>query len=72
MVWNDEFNGNTLNTTKWQNEVDCYGGGNNELQCYTSRTQNCQVTGGNLVITAIPGTYTVRLTNYHIINQLGI
>jgi hypothetical protein len=25
MVWHDEFDGNTLNTTKWQAEVDCWG-----------------------------------------------
>jgi len=58
MVWHDEFDGNTLNTTKWQAEVDCWGGGNGELQCYTNRPQNLQVTNGNLVITAIPGRYT--------------
>jgi hypothetical protein len=60
MIWNDEFDGTTLNTTKWQNEVDCWGGGNGELQCYTSRPQNIKVTNGNLVLTAIPGTYTVN------------
>jgi len=58
LVWADEFNGNTLNLTKWSYEVDCWGGGNNELQCYTSRPQNVQVQNGNLVITARHETYT--------------
>jgi len=58
MVWHDEFDGTTLNTTKWQAEVDCWGGGNGELQCYTNRPQNLKVQNGNLVITAIPGRYT--------------
>jgi beta-glucanase (GH16 family) len=58
MVWNDEFNGNTLNMTKWSHEVNCWGGGNNELQCYTARQKNCQVTGGNLVLTAFKESYT--------------
>jgi len=52
MVWNDEFEGTSIDTTKWEHEVDCNGGGNNELQCYTAREQNSKVENGNLVITA--------------------
>jgi beta-glucanase (GH16 family) len=58
MVWHDEFDGTTLNTSKWQAEVDCWGGGNGELQCYTNRPQNLRVQNGNLVLTAVPGRYT--------------
>jgi len=58
MVWHDEFDGTTLNTTKWQAEVDCWGGGNGELQCYTNRPQNLKISNGNLILTAVPGTYT--------------
>jgi beta-glucanase (GH16 family) len=58
LVWSDEFDGNALNTTNWKNEVDCWGGGNGELQCFTSRPNNIRVESGNLIITAIPGTYT--------------
>jgi hypothetical protein len=25
LVWNDEFEGTALNTTKWSYEVDCWG-----------------------------------------------
>ncbi|PRP76475.1 glycoside hydrolase family 16 [Planoprotostelium fungivorum] len=50
LVWSDEFNGDTLDKTKWQPEVNCDGGGNNELQCY--RSDNVQVQNGALRITA--------------------
>jgi len=52
LVWSDEFNGNSLDLSKWQYEVNCDGGGNNELQCYTGGTRNIAVRDGNLVITA--------------------
>ena len=25
LIWYDEFDGNSINTTKWQHEVDCWG-----------------------------------------------
>ena len=37
VVWSDEFDGDALDTNKWTHEVNCYGGGNNEQQCYTDR-----------------------------------
>jgi len=52
LVWSDEFNGNSLDTSKWQYEVNCDGGGNNEMQCYTSSKDNVAVRNGSLVITA--------------------
>jgi len=58
-VWSDEFNGTSLNTGNWTAEIGTGSGGwgNNELQYYTNRTQNLQVTGGNLVITAQKESY---------------
>jgi len=53
-VWSDEFNGNSLDLGKWQYEVDCDGGGNNELQCYTSNSKNLKVSDGHLYITVVP------------------
>lgn len=59
LVWQDEFTGTSLDTSKW-NTVDsygrneCFGGGNNEAQCYTSNPENISVGGGNLVLTALP------------------
>ena len=57
LVWSDEFNGNSLDTTKWNYDVG-YGGsnpgwGNNELQCYTDEETNVKVRNGALIITAV-------------------
>lgn len=59
LVWSDEFNGTSLNTADWtaENGTGGSGWGNNELQYYTNRSQNLQVTGGNLVITAQKESY---------------
>ncbi|HXA02759.1 MAG TPA: family 16 glycosylhydrolase, partial [Cytophagaceae bacterium] len=60
LVWSDEFNGSTLDLTKWQYQVgdgSAYGlsggWGNSELEYYTSGTQNVNVTGGNLELIAL-------------------
>lgn len=52
LVWSDEFNGNAIDSSKWSHVVDCYGGGNNEQQCYTDRKQNSFVKDGLLTIVA--------------------
>ena len=52
VVWSDEFDGDALDTTKWTHEVNCYGGGNNEQQCYTDRPENTQLVDGVLNIIA--------------------
>lgn len=59
LVWSDEFDGNSLNSANWTAEIGTGSGGwgNNELQYYTNRPQNLQVTGGNLVITAQRESY---------------
>ena len=53
LVWSDEFSGNSLDTAKWNFEEDCWGGGNNERQCYTSSERNVSVSNGTLKITAL-------------------
>ena len=40
LVWNDEFNGTSLDISKWEYEVNGKGGVNNELQYYTNRPEN--------------------------------
>ncbi|WP_083886877.1 glycoside hydrolase family 16 protein [Paenibacillus sonchi] len=59
LAWSDEFDGTSLNTSNWTAEIGTgnSGWGNNELQYYTNRPQNLQVTGGNLVITALKESY---------------
>ena len=59
LAWSDEFDGSSLNTANWTAETGTGSGGwgNNELQYYTNRSQNLQVTGGNLVITAQKEAY---------------
>jgi len=52
LIHADEFDGNTLDRSVWQNEVNCYGGGNNELQCYTDGDHNLLFENGNLIIEA--------------------
>jgi hypothetical protein len=33
LVWFDDFEGDSLDRTKWRPEVSCWGGGNDERQC---------------------------------------
>jgi hypothetical protein len=53
LVWNDEFNGNEVNTNNWTFELGNNNGwGNNELESYTASTNNAFVSAGNLIIEA--------------------
>lgn len=52
LVWQDEFNGPTLDYSKWEIEVNAFGGGNQELQIYTDRPDNVRVEGGRLILEA--------------------
>ena len=52
LVWSDEFDGDSLDELKWNYEEDCWGGGNNERQCYTNHKRNVSVSEGFLKITA--------------------
>lgn len=53
LVWQDDFNGDTLNTNDWNYEKHAPGWVNSELQEYTDSTDNISVKDGNLVIKAI-------------------
>ena len=57
LVWNDEFGGDKIDQTKWSHEVNGDGGGNNELQYYTSRAENSYIENGNLIISARKENY---------------
>ncbi len=52
LVWADEFNGDSLDYSKWGVEENAYGGGNNEQQIYRWDKKNLRVEGGNLIIQA--------------------
>lgn len=58
LVWEDEFDGFSINGNKWEREVNARGGGNNELQYYTDRPVNSFIENGKLVIQALKETYT--------------
>ena len=52
LVWSDEFEGTKLDRSKWGFDIDCWGGGNDERQCYTKSARNAVVEDGKLVIIA--------------------
>ena len=53
IVWSDEFNGTSIDTSKWAFETGNHGGwGNSELEYYTGRTNNAYVSNGILHIVA--------------------
>lgn len=58
LVWSDEFSGDSVDLSKWSYETNCWGGGNNELQCYTDRPENSFIRDGKLVIHAKAEEFT--------------
>ena len=58
LVWSDEFEGTELDRTKWAPEESCWGGGNNERQCYTDRDTNVQLVNGLLRLIAVEEEFT--------------
>lgn len=53
LVWSDEFDGDTIDASKWEHEVNCWGGGNNEQECYVGDAKNSFVKDGALHIVAL-------------------
>lgn len=53
LVWSDEFDQPEIDPAKWSFDVDCWGGGNDERQCYTDSDRNARIEDGKLVITAL-------------------
>lgn len=58
LVWADEFDGDEINLRNWSLEQNCWGGGNNEQQCYTKRPRNAFVKDGYLHIVAHKESFT--------------
>ena len=57
IVWSDEFSSNAINSSVWTYETGAGGWGNNELEYYTSRTNNAYTSGGYLHIAAKKESY---------------
>jgi len=76
MVWNDEFNGDSINTNNWTFDIGTGppypGWGNNELEYYTSRTNNAYVAGGLLHIAAQSESYNGSSYTSAKLNTLGL
>jgi beta-glucanase (GH16 family) len=53
LVWSDEFDGSSIDTSKWNFEIDGKGGGNGEEEYYTDKPENAHIENGHLLITAI-------------------
>ncbi len=53
LAWSDEFDGTSIDTSKWNFEIDGKGGGNGEMEYYTDLPANAHVENGHLLITAI-------------------
>lgn len=58
LVWSDEFDGTKLDSKKWKPEKSCWGGGNQERQCYTGRKENIRVADGFLHLIAREERFT--------------
>ncbi len=58
LVWSDEFDGDQLDPSRWEYEVNAWGGGNNELQYYTARPENSTVSDGFLTLRAHRENFT--------------
>ena len=56
-VWSDEFDGGSIDRSKWHYDIGNSGWGNNELEYYTDRPQNSWVQGGFLHIQALRENY---------------
>lgn len=52
LIWQDEFDGSTIDPANWTYDLGGGGWGNGEMQHYTNRPENARVENGELVIEA--------------------
>jgi beta-glucanase (GH16 family) len=67
-VWSDEFDGNSLDTTKWNAKNNTYV--DYDQACITSRPENIMVSGGLLTLRARRETYTCGPTREYTVPYL--
>lgn len=65
-VWQDDFDQGELERTNWTPEVSCWGGGNNERQCYVDSPNSIRVEDGILRLIARPETHFGPLFPAHL------
>ena len=58
LVWQDEFSGDKLDRSKWSVVENCWGGGNDEQQCYVDKPDNFEFDNGILHIVAKKEDFT--------------
>ncbi|MDA7881897.1 glycoside hydrolase family 16 protein [Akkermansiaceae bacterium] len=58
LVWSDEFEGKSIDFTKWAHEENGYGGGNNERQYYSAAPKYSYVKDGWLHLSAYRDPHT--------------
>ena len=72
LAWSDEFNGTSIDNTKWSYEIGTgsWGWGNNEQQYYTNSKDNSYVSDGTLKIVARKETmYSSNYTSARMITK---
>ncbi len=52
LVWQDEFEGNDIDSSNWTFDIGGHGWGNDESQVYTDRPENARLEDGLLIIDA--------------------
>lgn len=57
LIWQDNFDLPYLDRNSWDVEVNCWGGGNLEKQCYTDRQDNIAIEDGKLKLKAVSDEY---------------
>ena len=71
VVWEDNFDGNSLNRSIWNVEVNGEGGGNQELQFYCDTRDNIDVSNGTLKIRGYKRSYGGKAYTSGRINTKG-
>ncbi|MFY9243076.1 MAG: glycoside hydrolase family 16 protein [Polaribacter sp.] len=64
LVWEDQFNNNELDQTKWNRQVEAAGRFNEEWQRYTADIKNSYIENNQLVLKAIHESETHGLDQY--------